>query len=323
VSSRRRPARPTRRSIGPPRAAHAALAALAAALLLSGCSLGGPPTGLELTVTRDFGAGAIAETPVSPPHGSATVLRMLEVNARVTTGDAGQSVAAIDGIAAGVADGSLAGWFDYVNGVEPAKGPAKTQLNANDHVWWDYHDPAATSHIPVVVGAFPEPFLNGYGGQKLPVRIECVQPSSAPCSTVSHELTGYGIPAARGGLELAEYDDVLRVIVGTWPLVRDDPAAVQLEDGPRTSGVYARMNARGTTLTLLNQQGAAVRTLGPGAGLVAALRLTGDPPVWVVTGTDEAGVVAAAAAFQADDLHDDFALAVADDIGIPLPVSTP
>jgi Domain of unknown function (DUF4430) len=295
--------------------------ALGVAVLLAGCGLGpaSAPTGVELTVTRGFGVATVAEMPVAELGGNDTVLRMLQANAKVTTPAAGTSVASIDG----QADDGPADWFYYVNGVAPTKGPAATKINPNDHVWWDYHDAAVASHIPAVVGAFPEPFLDGYGGQKLPVRVECVQPSSAACSTISHELSGYGIPAARGGLELAEYDDVLRVIVGTWPLLRDDPAARQLEDGPKTSGVYARMNTTGTALTLLNQNGATARTLGPRSGLVAAVRLAGDPPVWIVTGTDAAGVSAAAQAFQADDLHDDFALAVSNDVGIPLPVASP
>jgi hypothetical protein len=299
-----------------------ALLVLGAATLIAGCRIGGgAATGVELTVTRDFGATTIGEMPVASLRGSDTVLRMLEANAKVTTFADGRYVASIDGIAAAREDGGPANWFYYVNGVAATKGAAAAKLNPADHVWWDYHDAGAATRIPAVVGAFPEPFLDGFGGQKLPVRIECVEPSSDACSTVSHELTGYGIPAARGGLELAEYDDVLRVIVGTWPLVRDDPAAAQLQRGPATSGVYARINSSGTTLTLLDQTGRAVRTLGAGSGLVAAVRLTGDPPVWVVTGTDQAGVAAAAAAFQADDLHDDFALAVSDGLGIPLPVA--
>jgi len=294
-----------------------------ACLPLAGCGLGpgSAPSGVALTVTRDFGSRTIAEMPVGGLAGSDTVMQMLEAKARVATRYGGGFVESIDGIAGGREDGGPADWFYYVNGVEATKGAAATKLDADDHVWWDYHDWAGSSDIPAVVGAFPEPFLDGFGGQKLPVRVECVQPQSSACSTISHELTGYGIPAARGGLALAEYDDVLRVIVGTWPLLRDDPAARQLEAGPRTSGVYARINSTGSTLTLLDQTGATARTLGPGSGLVAAVRLSGDPPVWIVTGTDQAGVSAAAQAFQADDLHDDFALAVANDVGIPLPVS--
>jgi hypothetical protein len=278
---------------------------------------------VQLSVTRDFGSKTIAEMPVGRLRGSDTVMQMLEAKAHVTTSYGGGFVASIDGIAGGRENGGPADWFYYVNGVEATKGAAQTSLNPNDHVWWDYHDWGGSSDIPAVVGAFPEPFLHGFGGQRLPVRVECVQPANTACSTISHALTGYGIPAARGGLALAEYGDVLRVIVGTWPKLRSDAAARLLESGPRTSGVYARMNATGTGLTLLDQKGSAVRTLGPGSGLVAAVRRSGDPPVWIVTGTDDAGVSAAAQAFQASDLHDDFALAIANDVGIPLPVAGP
>jgi len=299
--------------------------ALGACLALVGCGLGpgGAPTGVSLTVTRDFGSKTLAEMPVRRLRASDTVMRMLAANAHVTTRYGGGFVDGIDGIAAGRQDGGPADWFYYVNGVEASKGAAATKLNPNDHVWWDYHDWAGSSDIPAVVGAFPEPFLHGFGGRRLPVRIECVQPASTACSTISHVLSGYRIPAARGGLALAEYGDVLRVVVGTWPRLRNDTAARLLEGGPRGSGVYARMTATGSSLGLLDPKGATVRTLGAGSGLVAAVRRSGDPPVWIVTGTDETGVSAAARAFQASDLHDDFALAVANDIGIPLPVSKP
>jgi len=299
--------------------------ALAACLALGGCGLGpgSAPTGIGLTVTRDFGTKTLTEKPVSGLRGDGTVMQMLEGSAQVKTRYGGGFVESIDGIAGGRVDGGPADWFYYVNGVEATKGAAATKLNRNDHVWWDYHDWAGSSDIPAVVGAFPEPFLHGFGGQRLPVRIECVQPSSPACSTISHVLTGYGIPAARGGLALAEYGDVLRVVVGTWPRLRNDTAARLLESGPKTSGVYARIDATGRGLAVLDQKGATVRTLGPRSGLVAAVRRSGDPPVWIVTGTDEAGVSAAARAFQASDLHDDFALAVANDIGIPLPVAKP
>lgn len=299
--------------------------ALGACLVLAGCGLGpgGAPTGVQLTVTRDFGTKTLAEMPVTGLRGSATVMQMLEGSAHVKTRGGGGFVESIDGIASGREDGGPADWFYYVNGVEATKGPAATKLDRNDHVWWDYHDSASSTDIPAVVGAFPEPFLHGFDGQRLPVRIECVQPASTACTTISHVLTGYGIPAARGGLALAEYGDVLRVVVGTWPRLRTDPTARLLESGPKTSGVYARLNSSGTGLAVLDANGATVRTLGPGSGLVAAVRHAGDPPVWIVTGTDDAGVSAGARAFQAGDLHDDFALAVANDIGIPLPVAKP
>ena len=48
-------------------------------------------------------------------------------------------------------------------------------------------------------------------------------------------------------------------------------------------------------LELLDAQGRTVRTLGPGAGLVAATRFEEQQPTWVVSGTDTAGVERAVA----------------------------
>jgi hypothetical protein len=63
-----------------------------------------------------------------------------------------------------------------------------------------------------------------------------------------------------------------------------------------------------------------VRTLGAGAGLVAATGNSSTAPVWIVTGTDVAGVSAAAAALTAARLDDHFAVAVDGQADIPVPL---
>ncbi|MGI8557998.1 MAG: DUF4430 domain-containing protein [Solirubrobacteraceae bacterium] len=299
------------------RAACAALLACAGAVFAS-CGLGAGPTpnNVQLTITRDFGAGALGQFTRPKVSGSDTAMRLLERNATVATRYGGGFVQSVNGVAgsAGKLD-----WFYYVNGIEAAKGAASTKLHAGDHVWWDRHYWGGASDVRAVVGAFPEPFVHGQGGKRYPVRVECDDPSTAACNAVSHQLTGRGIPAARGGLLLAEYNEVLRVLVGPWPRLRADPAAQQLESGPRASGVYARIDKSGRAITTLDEHGGAVRTLGPGSGLVAATRFSDQPPVWIVTGTDAAGVAAAARAFEPGALSDTFALAVSQDQGIPLP----
>ena len=67
-------------------------------------------------------------------------------------------------------------------------------------IWWDRHDWSATMRVPAVVGSFPEPFLHGIDGKRLPVRVECATPRSDPCKQVSKRLVSYDIPAATGGL---------------------------------------------------------------------------------------------------------------------------
>jgi hypothetical protein len=50
--------------------------------------------------------------------------------------------------------------------------------------------------------------------------------------------------------------------------------------------------------------------LSSGAGLVAATAQVSGPPTWLITGTDAAGVAAAAASLNVNSLRDRFALAV-------------
>jgi hypothetical protein len=70
---------------------------------------------------------------------------------------------------------------------------------------------------------------------------------------------------------------------------------------------------------MLDPAGRPVRVLGAGAGLVAATRSGDADPVWLVTGTDSAGVSSAVSAFDASDLHARFALAVDNGRRIALP----
>jgi hypothetical protein len=250
------------------------------------------------------------------------VIRMLERNATIGTRYGGGFVQSINGISGGTVDGQSADWFFYVNGVEAAKGAAATKLHNGDHVWWDRHDWAAAESIPAVVGSYPEPFLDGYNGKRFPVRVECTQTQTKACTSVASQIATYNIPDALGCLLCSVYNLSLRVVVGPYATITADPAADTLADGPGTSGVYARFIDSGKRLELLNQRGQVRQTLGAGAGLVAATRWKGQPPVWFVTGTDPAGVAAASQAFNAGTLDGHFAVAVVNDIAEPLPLAS-
>jgi hypothetical protein len=287
---------------------------------LAGCGLGpgATPHGVQLDITDDFGTRPVLSTSAPQISGSDTVMRLLERNAKITTRYGGGFVQSVNGLAGG----THSDWFYYVNGNEAPKGAAATTLNGGDHVWWDRHDWSATETIPAVVGSYPEPFLNGYGGQRLPTRVECVQPGGSACTTVANDLAALGIPAAQGGFELSEQNQSLRILVGPWSKLRSDAAAALLGQGPAASGVYAQFGDGGASLALLNPQGRTAGTLGAGSGLVAATRASQTvPPVWLITGTDDAGVSAAVQALDAGTLHDRFAVAVAQGVGVPVPIT--
>ena len=250
--------------------------------------------------------------------GSETVMRMLERHFRVTTRYGGGFVESIDGLS-GTAN--HLDWFYYVNGVEAPKGAAVTPVHRGDRIWWDLHDWSAAQDTPAVVGSFPEPFVHGVGGKRLPTALECGSGVSAACQRVSSEMTAIGVPIASQLLGTGSGSDSLTVAVAPWAQLRGEIVADLLARGPAASGVYARFTGPGgNRLQLLNPTGQVVMTLGRGAGLIAAVAQGSSEPTWLITGTDPAGVAAAARAFTAAALDDHFALAVQGTRQLPVPL---
>jgi hypothetical protein len=292
-------------------------------LALAGCGLGPGPTpgGVRLAVTEGFGAHVLGDSGSPNVKGQETVMSLLMRNYSVRTRYGGGFVESIDGHSGGAQGGEPSDWFYYVNGVEAPKGAAETNVGTGERIWWDLHGWGQTEEIPAVVGSYPEPFLHGTGGRRLPVRIECQQTSSAPCQTVNTRLQEAGVPAALSSIDPGEYTSTLRVLVGTWTAVRGTPATQEIERGPRSSGVYVRLTPGGQTLTLLDERGQPTRTLGAGAGLVAAIQYGKEAPEWIITGTDAAGVGLAADSLSEHTLRNRFALAL-EPSGTALPVPT-
>ncbi len=298
----------------------AALAAALVAAVAAGCGLGpGPGTGdVRVTVSQNFGAQPVASKTDAKVPGSETVMRMLERSFHVTTRYGGGFVQSVDGHAG---DSAHRDWFYYVNGVQAKLGAATTAVHRGDRIWWDLHDWQSTESVPAVVGSFPEPFVHGLGGKRYPTTIECASGVQAACQRVGDALTKVGVPAATQQFGTGSGVDSLGVLVAPWSTLRAALVSTLIERGPGTSGVYARFNAQGTQLQLLNPAGQVVRTLGPGAGLIAATAAPNATPTWLITGTDPTGVAAAAAALTPSALANHFALAVTGQTHLPLPLS--
>lgn len=285
-----------------------------AALAAAGCGFGaGKGLGeAELTVTRDFGVHRVAAPAQAEVTESDTVMRLLEREARISTRYGGGFVQSIDGIEGSEQGGRRYDWFFYVNGVESPVGAGDYALHGGDSVWWDYRDWSATSSVPAVVGSWPQPFA-GSGGRPQPVSLECLG-GGAACAEVRSKLESAGATLP------PQADRAIRVLVGPWARLRSDPAAAQIEKGPRASGVFAEFTP--TSLWGLDEAGEPARRFGPDAGLVAATRRGEEPPVWVVTGATERGVHAAAGLLDSRHLHDRYAVAVEGGKETPLPLAS-
>jgi hypothetical protein len=294
--------------------------ATAAVVAIAGCGLGpgkGTPQ-VSLTVTRGFGNARVASVTDAKVPGSETVMRMLERSFTVTTRYGGGFVQSIDG-----ASGTPfhVDWFFYVNGVEGGRGAAGTAVHRGDRIWWDLHDWSATDTVPAVVGSFPEPFLHGTGGRRLPTTLACASDAHAACKRVAAEFRSIGVPTPTVLLGTGSGSDSLAVVVGTWRDLHGQLAATLVEHGPGSSGIYARFTGpSGSALQLMNPTGSVVRTLGAGAGLIAATGQSATGTVWMITGTDVAGVSAAAAALTPARLRNHFALAVQGRTNLPVPL---
>lgn len=134
------------------------LALLLLALALAGCGESEREHGTAtLWVTHDRGSHVVFSGPVPAGlNGIQTVERKLEVTTRYG-GRYVQSIAGVEGSLSHQRD-----WFFFVNGVEGDRSAGEVRVRPGDVLWWDYrHWSGSTMHIPVVVGAYPHPFIDG------------------------------------------------------------------------------------------------------------------------------------------------------------------
>lgn len=301
----------------------AALVPLAAAAALAGCGLGPGETTrspARIAVTDRFGTVQVGARIIQQIPETETIMRATQRAFDVETRYGGGFVQAIDGRAGGRQGGRPVDWFLYVNGAASDVGATRVDLHGGDHIWWDRHEWGATAPTTAVVGAFPAPFTAGKEGKRYPVVLQCAPDADAACDLVAEKLSAAGASPSRQTLGTGVETEVVKVLVGTWPRIRADAALRQADLGRGGGGIYARFSADGARLELLDPRGAVRRTLGAGAGLVAASAYEEQAPTWAVTGTDLAGVRAAAAALEEPRLRNRIALAVdgGSDIGLPV-----
>ncbi len=136
-------------------------AVLALTLALAGCGGGERGHGTAtLWVTRDRGGQVLFAGTV--PAGLDGI-QAVERKFKVTTRYGGRFLQSIDGISGSLSD--QRDWFFFVNGIEGDRGATEVTLHPGDLLWWDYRGwSGGALSVPVVAGAYPEPFLHGFPG---------------------------------------------------------------------------------------------------------------------------------------------------------------
>jgi len=137
-------------------------AVLALTLALAGCGGGGREHGTAtLWVTRDRGGQVIFAGAV--PAGLDGI-QAVERKLKVSTRYGGRFLQSIGGISGSLTDER--DWFFFVNGIEGDRSATEVTLHPGDVLWWDYRRwSGGAMSVPLVVGAYPEPFLHGFPGK--------------------------------------------------------------------------------------------------------------------------------------------------------------
>jgi len=146
----------------------------AAVVAACGTSLAKAPSGpraATVTITRGFGQRTLSAARAAPGQSALTALRRVS---HVSTSYGGRFVRAIDGLAGDQSRGMA--WLYFVNGIQANVGSADYTLHPGDREWWDYRYWNDLIQVPVAIGAWPEPFVHGFGGKAPPVSV------TGPCS---------------------------------------------------------------------------------------------------------------------------------------------
>jgi hypothetical protein len=176
------------------------LVAVAAAALVAGCGGGGHGQA-TVWITRDEGKTVLLVRHV--PAGE-TAMQALERAAKIDTRYGGRFVEAINGLSGSVS--SRHDWFYFVNGIEATRGAVDYRLHSGDIEWWDYRDWGRVGQtVSIAVGAFPEPFVHGYGGK---VRPAVVVGSGRGAQLLAKLVHGHVVARAPNGA------NVLRLVSG-------------------------------------------------------------------------------------------------------------
>ena len=143
------------------------LLAACALVLLAGCGHERTGSGTAtLWITRDRGATVVLVQKV--PAGL-TAMQALDKKADISTRYGGRFVQSIQGVEGDVS--KHRDWFWFLNGIESDRSAADYRLRPGDVEWWDFRSWSGEMREPVVVGAFPEPFLHGWDGKARTVAV--------------------------------------------------------------------------------------------------------------------------------------------------------
>ena len=260
---------------------------------------------VRVVVTVGFGAETLVDEVVPLLQGM-TALDALQQVAETKTAYGGGFVEAINGIGS---EGTQSGkgrqdWFYYMNGFLARSSSAGYVLRPRDVEQWDYHGWAAGQTVSATLQAFPAAMVSGYNGQAFPSIVAFGGDFEEEAMHIATLVDNAGAmdvrPLPIGDLTLEEKQSHNLVVV-----VGASASYVQeLNENRERVGLFVEFED--STLHAFAANGAE-EVYGGSVGLLAAIQSPSNPSgtgvceniVFLVTGTDDGGVRAAAKALDA------------------------
>ena len=222
----------------------AVLVAVLMAATSAGCGLGAgsAPTAVKLTVTRDFGAQVVRSESAPKVRGEETVMSLLMRNATVTTKYGGGFVQSIDGLSGGSGRRTAAGLVLLRQRHRGAQGRGRDEracrrshLVGSARLEPDRQRARSRGVVSRSVREWDRRQTVA-GARRMRLGDERVRArrSSRACSKL-------GVLAPLAAIGPGNEPETLRLMVGPWTAVSGDPTVHEIESGPGSSGVYARI----------------------------------------------------------------------------------
>lgn len=311
-----------------------ALVVLAAALLLAGCDapgVGTDPTDdstrilgrrVWVVLTTDGGRRLVTRRSVPIERGD-TAIDVLSQVADVRIAPDG-TIAQVNGEGGGALrtfGPEQAAWYFRVDGIESlGVAPDRFRVQPGQSIWWDLRRYDIYERLPVAVGLFPEPLFSGWRDDARKLRIaygddfkedaeyfkesvfERLDPDIVSIAG-DDGVVGIGGEDEGGGEDLDTTVAVRRnrtnFIIGRWEELRLDPFLTDINLDSRFHGITTYIT--GTQIVRQDPDMEFTQDLADAEGLVWAATHDGEPDgtlVFVVTGTTDEGVHAAARALR-------------------------
>lgn len=254
-------------------------------------------TEVRVVVTQDFGRELMFGETIEIEQDSNAMDALRQV-AEIETAYGGGFVNAINGVRSQYRGSHSAkkDWFIIANGILTNTGALDYTMHPGDIEHWDFHDWSFNHLIPAIAGHFPEPFLHGYEGKVYPTVVAYHGNLKKEAEDITGELSQLGVESisAKSVNELSEDEkkSCNLILLGD----KDCELISEMNQVWKRMGFFAHFDEG--KLVVLNPKGKIAAEYGNGSGLIQATQSLWNPKgigvcqnvVWMVSGTDEAGV---------------------------------